>query len=273
MKELDINGIKKHSFDVLCDIKRICEENGLRYSLSGGTLLGAVRHKGFIPWDDDIDIMMPRPDYEKFLEIAKNEVSCFDLYSYETHGDGYLYPFAKACRKNTKVVENGIVNSSVTLGVYVDIFPIDGAGNSLFQAKLRGAWFLVLHGLSVTSNWEKYRTSKLRKWYFEPLRYACYLISKLLGKKFINKSLNRFARAKSFEKVRFAARMVGDYGTKEILPKEVFDSFVTLSFEGEEFSAISDYDSFLSALYGDYMQLPPLQKQKTHHEFKAYWVD
>lgn len=273
MRKLEIEDIKKLSFEVLCEIKRICEANGLTYSLTGGTLIGAVRHGGFIPWDDDIDIMMPRPDYDRFIEIVKNSDCGFNLFSYETHGDDYWYPFAKACHKNTKLVENATVQGNVELGVYVDIFPVDGVGNSYPLAKTRVMMFQLLHGLKVTSNWTKYRKSKLRKWYYEPFRFICYVISKMLSKRFINRTIDKFVRRKPFEECRFAARLVGDYGSKEIMPKELFESYIDVMFEGEEFSAVSDYDTFLKGLYGDYMQLPPKEKQVTHHEFLAYWVD
>ncbi len=96
MERLEIEEIKAHSFRVLCKLRDVCEKNGLSYSLTGGTLIGAVRHQGFIPWDDDIDVMMPRPDYDKLIALAKEEDLGFDLFSPD-YGEAYWYPFAKAC--------------------------------------------------------------------------------------------------------------------------------------------------------------------------------
>lgn len=273
MKKLNINDIKKLSFEVLCSVRDVCEQNGISYSLTGGTLIGAIRHGGFIPWDDDIDIMMPRPDYDRFIRIVKDGAFDFDLFSYETCGDDYWYPFAKVCHKNTVVKEKDIRESTLEMGVYVDIFPVDGAGDHYRSARIRTMVFQFLHGLKVTSNWTSYHSSKLRKRYYEPFRYVCYLISKLLGRKLINRAIDRFLRAKDYGKCKYAGRLVGDYGSKEIMPKELFESRIKVTFENESFDAVSDYDTFLTKLYGDYMKLPPIEKQVTHHEFEAYWVE
>ena len=272
MKKLTTEEIKSCSFRVLCAVREVCEKNGLTYSLTGGTLIGAVRDGRFIPWDDDIDIMMPRPDYDRFIEIAGGEDCGFDLRCAETDGEKYLYPFAKACCRGTLLQERG-VQESVPLGVYVDIFPVDGAGDSLRGAKLRAAVFTFLHGLKVTSVWTGYRRSKLRKWYYEPLRYVCYLITRLLGRKRIDRIIGRFLRAKDFRSCAYAGRMVGDYGAKEIMAREIFTRTRKIFFEGEYFDAITDHDTFLRALYGDYMELPPPEKRVSHHEFDAYWME
>ncbi len=271
MRPLDINEIKSASFEVLSALKTVCEENGLRYSLTGGTLIGAIRHKGFIPWDDDIDIMMPRPDYDQLIETAKNNELPFRLLSQEICGEAYGYPFAKACNPNTRLKEKDMQEGDVELGVYVDIFPVDGMGNGYKRAKLRCMLFQFLHGLKITSNWTSYHRSKLRKWYYEPFRYVCYLASKVMGRKYIDKRLERFIRKYSYDDSRYVGRLVGDYGSKEIMSKKYFDSTIPVEFEKGAFSAIEGYDDFLRALYGDYMQMPPPEKQVTHHEFTAYW--
>lgn len=273
MKKLTIESIKSCSYEVLCSVRNVCEENGLRYSLTGGTLIGAVRHQGFIPWDDDIDIMMPRPDYDQFIQLVRSGDYGFDLRCAEVDGNRYWYPFAKACHRKTCLIEKKVQENEVPLGVYVDIFPVDGAGNSFAAARFRTMVFQFLHGLKITSNWTCYRRSKLRKWYYEPFRYVCYLISRLLGRGVIDRAMDRFLRAKDYRTCKYAGRLVGDYGSREVMPKELFESFESVCFEGERFAAVSDYDRFLTALYGDYMQLPPVEKQVTHHEFEAYWVN
>ncbi len=270
MRRLGIAEIKEKAFSVLCDLRDVCEANGIAYSLTGGTLLGAVRHGGFIPWDDDIDIMMPRPDYERFIALAKERELPFDLYCAEIHGEAYGYPFAKACAKETLVIEAGMDERTEPFGVYVDIFPIDGIGDTLSEAKRRCARFQFLHGLKITSVWSRYHRSKLRKWYFEPLRYICYLLSKMLGRKRIDRMLEKFLRKKEYGQCTYAGRLVGDFGVKEIAPRSLFEQRTKLSFEGERFDAVADAHTYLTNLYGDYMTPPPKEKQVSHHEFEAY---
>lgn len=273
MERLQIQQIKELSFQVLLQLRQVCQEHGLRYSLTGGTLIGALRHQGFIPWDDDIDVMMPRPDYDRLIEILKQQDYGFDLRCAELDGEGYCYPFAKACCRNTLVVEKDTVEGAARLGVYVDIFPIDGAGNTAFGAKLRVMCFQFLHGLKITANWTSYHRSKLRKWYYEPARYLCWLISRLVGRKAIDRGIERFLRRKDYETAAYAGRLVGDYGSKEVMEKAIFETFTPVTFEGATFCAIGGSDAFLTRLYGDYMQLPPAHKQVSHHEFEAYRVD
>ena len=273
MKELSVEQIRACSFQVLKALAEVCRENGLSYSLTGGTLLGAVRHRGFIPWDDDIDIMMPRPDYDRLIRIMGQGDYGFDLRCRELDGEAYGYPFAKACCRGTLVREAGVVESEKPIGVFVDIFPVDGAGNRYNCAKIRTMCFQILHGLKVMSNWSRYHTSKLRKRYYEPLRYICFLLSRMLGRKRIDRMMERVLRRKSYENSRWAGRLVGDHGCRELMPKSLFEDRIPMTFEGETFQGVRDYDRFLSSLYGAYMQLPPAEKQVTHHAFQAYWVE
>lgn len=273
MKKLNIDEIKQYSFEVLCVIRDICEKHDIRYSLTGGTLIGAVRHKGFIPWDDDIDIMMPRADYDRFISIVKQMKDLpVRILAEEICPDDYYYAWAKACHKKTELIEKDVEQTNAKLGVYVDIFPVDGMGYKYNSAKIRTMIFQFIHGLKLSSNWTKYHRSKLRKWYYEPLRYVCYLVSKILGKKLINRVLDRFVRKIPFEKSEYAGRLTGDFGSKEIMKKELFDKYIKLEFEGQLFNAIEDYDTFLTSLYGDYMKLPPEEARISHHEFEAYQV-
>lgn len=132
MRKIEIEELRKILLELMDEIHAFCEKHGLKYYLSGGTLIGAIRHKGFIPWDDDIDIHMPRPDYEKFLELFPKESE--NVLLENRLNDKYRYTYAKVCKKNTLVVEHAM-DGGVDEGVFIDVFPLDALGNTEEEAK------------------------------------------------------------------------------------------------------------------------------------------
>ncbi len=214
---IDLNELKKIELDLMTDVHEICEREGFGYSLGGGTLLGAVRHKGFIPWDDDIDIMMPRPDYDAFIEYCA---------THET-------PFAVRSFENDK---------------------------TSFKRELL-----------VAANWKKFFRSKTRPWYYEPIRFAFYVLSRGVNKSKLFDKIQGVYKKIDFDKSKYAAAVGGAYREREILPQSVFTEYIELPFEGKSFKAIAAYDTYLSSIYGDYMKLPPEEKRTSHHTFTAYY--
>ena len=266
MKELTFEELKSVALEVLSEIDKICIENGFAYSLAYGTLLGAVRHKGFIPWDDDVDIMMPRADYLKFVEYCQNNETSFKLASVETD-PSYGYIFAKACNtKTTLTYENAKWNH---YGVQVDVFPVDNLGSTLAEAKTTFKARRFQRELLVAWNWTFCKLSKNKSLMRNLAKLIFFVLSRFTSNRALSRSINRY-----YEKIianDFVGIMCGAYRMREIMPSSVYDNYTTLPFEGKEFKVIANYDSYLTSVYGDYMQLPPEEKRVPKHCFKAYW--
>ena len=272
MKEISLDELKKIELEILVEIDKICREQNIRYSLCGGTLLGAIRHGGFIPWDDDIDIFMPRPDYNRFLEYCIQNSTTFSLLCNKTDSR-YGYMFAKAMAKNTVIKEENNNPQNIDMGVYVDVFPIDGLADTPKDAEKAFGKSRFKRELLVARNWKKFFRSKTRKWYYEPIRFAFFILSRFANASSLIKSIEKTYPEELFEKTKYSACVFGSYRSKEIAEKEVFTELTDIKFEGKTFMAIKNYDKYLSNIYGDYMKLPPKEKQVSHHMFEAYYKE
>ena len=271
MLELTLQQIRQIELDLLIEFDKICNEKGYRYSLGGGTLLGAIRHNGFIPWDDDIDVMMPRPDYEKFINYSLNNNIPFTLITHTTM-EGYNGLFAKLS-DSTTVLQDNLIKDDYDLGVNIDIFPIDGLGNSEIEArKILKKTELQREILNAIS-WKRYFRSKTHGLIFEPIRLALYYTSRFINPKKILKSVDEKNLKYSFDSSSYAGCICGSYRTKEIMKKEVFEKYIDVKFENNIFKAVSDYDTYLTKLFGNYMVLPPEKERVTHHSFQAFYKD
>lgn len=246
---------------LLKEIHRICEENGIKYFLCYGTLLGAVRHKGFIPWDDDCDIGMTREDYDKFLEVAKETLGSKFVLQTEDLDVGYGLEFSKIMLKDTIWIEKNVINNKkrVYNGIFVDVFPFDKIPNNKSKVKIQYilnniAQLLILAKLNYTVITD----SKKKKVVFIFFRIISKCISiKLLRN--IRKSVRRkYNKTASVKYVNF-----DDYPKSIILYEDVFE-LKKLKFENNMFYVPKEYEKILSNIYGDYMVLPPEDKRVTH---------
>ncbi len=269
-KKITLDELKKIELNTLIEVDALCEKLGLRYSMCGGTLLGAIRHGGFIPWDDDIDIFMPRSDYNKLIEYCRNNETSFSLLCNELN-EKYGYLFAKAMDKNTVIYEPNSNPTNIDMGVYIDIFPIDGLADDYESSVELFNKTRFKRELLVAKNWKRFFRSKTRAWYYEPIRFAFFLLSRFASRRRLIKSIQRVYPADTFDKSEYAATVCGGYRLKEILKRSIYDTYTELEFEGHKFKALADYHTYLSSIYGDYMQLPPENKRVTHHMFEAYY--
>lgn len=263
VKEIGNAELKQIELDILRKVHQFCKENGITYFLCGGTLLGAVRHGGFIPWDDDIDLYMPRPDYERFLEMFSNQ-QYLKVLSFPA-SPGYYLPFAKVCDTRT-VVEETIVKSIPGCGVYIDIFPLDGLSDKRKTAKSiirRNRRYMALNGIAGGNPSKIDGMKALIK----------RGIQTVVPRSMLVRRIDRNSKRYTYVDSDYVGVAFGFYGEREIHNKSVFSNQVEIEFEKKMLYGPNDPDAYLLALYGDYMKLPPVEKRVTHHSFKAFWKD
>lgn len=263
---MTLEEIKKEEIEILKKIDEICKKNNLNYSLAGGSAIGAVRHQGFIPWDDDIDIMMLREDYNKLQKIMGNEsYRGIKLLSIENNKN-FPYPFNKAVSLNTYAKEIGIEKIE-DYGVFIDIFPIDKVPEKEKELKryikkvkiLKKIYLIKLYKEQISSSKTKLLAKKLISFLLKPIN-----LYKTVNK--LDKLFKKYDSSKSnYYGLIFA---LDESNAKHYYPKEFFANTKKIKFENVEFSIIRDYDRYLKDRYGDYMKLPNENKRITNHNWE-----
>ena len=272
MKEqLTMQQTQAISLEILHTVAGICEEQGLRYALIYGTLIGAVRHHGYIPWDDDVDIMMPRPDYDKLLAYLDENIQNYPnlkVFNRETCPD---YPYMITRISDDRYVIEMANEKPYGMGVFIDIYPYDGLGVTKEESVRYGLKGDRLSSLCYQATRKRYAiettTSPLRKL----LKFPVYLFAKMCGKDFFQKKLEKLARVKDYETSEYIGCVVWlSWGEKDIFPRKWFDETIMMPFDKYEFRVPKYYDEVLRHEYGDYMQLPPEEDRIGHHFYKVY---
>ena len=252
---------------ILREIISICENNGLMYFLTGGSLLGAVRHHGIIPWDDDIDIAMPRKDYEKFKSILMN--SSFDnieVGTYEVSDDYYL-TFVKLFDKHSTLVE--YEEPFYLGGIFVDVFPLDLVPDDFLEREkfLKKYYFYRDILGRINTDWSKL------KWNF-PSMNTVKKINGIITKFFFERYRNRIIKkldllARQYENEDYSTiiNLCGAWRLKEMGRKEIFSDYKLVDFDGMKVRIPIGFDEYLTNIYGDYMTPPPENKRESHHSY------
>lgn len=265
MKELSLEELHSQELEIMIKIDEICRSQNITYYIHYGTLLGAVRHKGFIPWDDDLDIIMPRVDYERFLDYMrehKDSLKPLELIHYSVNKK-YIYPIARVSDSRFKIDYQDAVDYG--LGVFVDIYPYDGCGNTRQEAKQIVEGLEKEKQLIRLAGIDHFVPSPLGK-FRSIIKHISFYAFKLVGPTFFLKRIDRMCKKRSYDDCKYVNCTVWNYIFFE---KEWFEP-AEMEFEGHSFIGPKHYDEILTATYGNYMELPPEDERKGHHNYIAY---
>ncbi len=270
MKKLNLSEIQKAEVAILSKFDKICEEQQLIYSIYYGTLIGAVRHGGVIPWDDDIDVIMPRPYYESFISYCKrnkDKLYPFELMHY-TLDDDYIFPISRLCDTRYTIDYHGV--SGAGKGLFIDIYPIDGCGNDLKKAKKIFSNARLRARLISIAGLKRF-TKSTKGCIVDFFKYLLYSFLKKISINQIICIADKKAQALDYFKSDYICNIVWPtYGEKEIMEKRSFENIITMSFDGLCVKAVKEYDDHLKRIYGDYMKIPPESERISHHYYNAY---
>lgn len=260
--------IQQKELSMLLYFKEICEKHNLTFYLCGGGLIGAVRHKGFIPWDDDIDLFMPRPDYEK-LGAVWNQYADTEHYSYCRTDEKNIYHDAGASIRDnyTTFINRHSVNEDICQGLALEIMPIDGCPKS----KINGAFQMFFAMIFSLFNAQRLPDNKGKF-----VRFCSRILYGIIKSAKLRYKIWRFAERKmikyAWHECSEVTELIGSIkGMKLRHPKSDFDTVTYLDFEGYKIPVMIGYDRYLRLIWGDYMQLPPVEKRVAKHD--AVFID
>lgn len=259
--------LKDRQLDILKEFHKICEENNLKYTIAFGTMIGCVRHEGFIPWDDDIDVLMPKNDYYKFMEIGQKLLGDAYFLQNDKTDKGYRFPYAKI-RLNNSCLVNPIspYYKYSHKGIYIDIFPVHYLPKSKSIQKFQ-KYFLTLNGHIITTFcWKHVELGRTPVQKF--MKFVLLVLSKIMPYKallfFNNKVVNIGTDKNSDYLCCYASEEMG-FMEKYTFKKNYFKERILMKFEDGMFYMPKEYDAIMTHIYGDYMAIP---KEKKTHEIK-----
>ena len=266
MRKLSIEEAKKIELDILDFIDSFCKEHGINYCINYGTLIGAIRHKGFIPWDDDIDLSMTRENYERFIQLFSEKQSRYQILSLETD-DQYFNNFIKIVDPTTKIIDTRNTKTYDS-GVFIDIFPMDTFNDTKVVDICYKLESFKLLSFSKHKN-IVYGDSKLK----DLIRTLFWLLLRPVSPRFFANQIEKQIQKYRVKDGKYIAFIQSKAKEKEIFPRDMFDELIETPFEHLVLPAPKHFDAVLKQFYDDYMTVPPKEKQIYSHEFEAYKLE
>lgn len=261
--EFDLEKLHETQLEIAKEIKRVCEMNNTRYFLTFGSLLGAIRSDGFIPWDDDMDIGILREDYDLFLEAFKQHGDTKRFFLETWDENGYPFPFAKVKKNGTLYVGHAIKNADIHKGIFVDVFPYDKVPDNQSERA-----FLA----SRIALYQKLLKFKLKYLPINPnskmqhiVAHAVRMIGVFIPKRYLQKKIETIEMKYVDTDDRYVACVVSPYKLRDAVPVSCYDEFEMHKFENEFFQIPKGYDEILRSIYGNYMKLPPEEERHPRH--------
>lgn len=267
---MSMKEIQSVSLEILKKIADICDQEGLKYSLAWGTLIGAVRHKGYIPWDDDVDIQMPRPDYERLKEyFNKNADALYPLRLFDNSVNGYPYMLARV--SNDDYVIDTINEKPCGMGIFVDIYILDGTGDTYEDAWNYASKTCKYPRLIFLSTRKYYHFGTTKGFLKRLFKVFVFIYAKIMGKEYFERKLLSIISQKPYDQKDYVGCVSWCERPKyAVIKKSEFEDMIDFQFENYKFKGPREYDKYLRIWYGDYMQLPPEKERIYHHLYKAY---
>lgn len=266
MKYIDVTREDKRKIqllelDILKEVDGICRKHGIHYSMGYGSLIGTIRHDGFIPWDDDIDICLLRKDYVKFKEICKKELDSRFFYQSNDTDPEYFLLYDKIRLNGTIFKESHLSSYDIHHGVYIDIFPIDYIPDN----SLRQYFQLVCFHFFRSGLMSKYLVLGARGWKKKSIAAVLRMLYCWISLPTLYKNANRVATWYDDAPKQRIMNFLTPYRLKEIFSSDLYEEYIRHKFEDMEVEIVEKYDLFLKQIYGNYMKLPPLNQRNTRH--------
>jgi lipopolysaccharide cholinephosphotransferase len=253
----DLRNFQLLELEMMVEVDRICRKNHIQYSLDGGTLLGAIRHKGFVPWDDDADVIFTRHEYAKFYRACKKDLDTERFFLQEYRTDPYYrWGYAKLRRNDTEYIRLGQEHMKYRTGVCIDVFVVDHVpDNKVLRECYYDLNFCIRKVLYAELGKVQEKSRLMRMWYrlLEHIPRDCMF-----------RIRNRSAALCNRKKTELVSHLLFQYPNRKCkygMPSKCFEHYIEVEFEGMKFSAFRDYHEYLTLLYQDYMTLPPVEKR------------